>query len=345
MGMTSPMRAAFFSGRGKVEVSDLARPVAGPEEMLIEVHACGICGSDLHAYAGDAPLPRVCPGHEICGRVASDSPTGQPGMPVVVEPIFACGHCARCLGEEPNLCPALELIGGRRHGGFAEVVLAPARSVHPLPPDLDLDAAVLTEPLAVAVHGVGRMSPAAGSEVLVLGGGTIGLLTAFVLAQSGCEVTLAARYSHQRDRGLGVGAARVVGSERDAVLEAVRGHRAPDLVFETVGGQDGPLDLALEAVRAGGSIVTLGVFSRPLSLHPLRFLAKEATLTASLMYSRKGGRPDFATALTLLSEHRDQLASLITDRVPLERINEGFRLAGDKRAGAVKVSVDVAREP
>jgi len=343
MGMNGAMRAAFLAAIGKVAVGQIERPVAAPGEVLVEVHACGICGSDLHAYGGEAPLPRVCPGHEICGRIATDSPMGQPGAPVVLEPIFTCGHCASCVRGEPNLCPALELIGGRRHGGFAEVVVAPATSVHLLPPDLDLDAAVLTEPLAVAVHGVGRVSPAVGSAVLVIGGGTIGLLTAFVLARSGCEVTLAVRYPHQGSLGSRLGAARVVGSEREAVLEAVR-ERAPDVVFETVGGRAEPLDVALEAVRAGGSIVTLGVFSRPLSLHPLRFLAKEATLTAAMMYSRKGGGSDFATALSLLRDHRDQLASVITHRVPLDRIDEGFRIARDKRSGAVKVSVEVARE-
>jgi 2-desacetyl-2-hydroxyethyl bacteriochlorophyllide A dehydrogenase len=337
------MRAALLAAPGKVEVREIQRPLAARGEVLVDVHACGICGSDLHAYAGEAPLPRVCPGHEICGRVAVDSPTGQPGTPVVVEPIFACGRCASCVRGEPNLCPALELIGGRRHGGFADVVVAPATSVHFLPPALDLDTAVLAEPLAVAVHGVGRIAPPVGSAVLVVGGGTIGLLTVFVLARSGCEVTLAVRYPHQANLGLGLGAARVVGAERETVLEAVRG-RAPDVVFETVGGHAEPLDLALAAVRAGGSIVTLGVFSRPLSLHPLRFLAKEATLTAAMMYSRKGGRSDFATALSLLCDHREQLASVITHRVPLERIDEAFRIAGDKRSGAVKVSVDVARE-
>lgn len=335
------MRGAYLTKSRRIEVGTLPRPVATVAEALVEVHACGICGSDLHAYGGEAPFPAVCLGHEISGRIAPDSPSGQPGTPVVVEPIFACGRCARCAGGEPNLCGSLEVIGGRRHGGFADVVLAPATSVHPLPGGLDLDTAVLAEPLAVAVHGIGRVAVGPGCEALVVGGGTIGLLTVFVLARSGCEVTVSVRYPHQRDLAVRLGATHVVDSEPEALLAAVR-HRAPDVVFETVGGQAGPLDVALEAVRAGGVIVTLGVFSRPLSLHPLRFLAKEATLTASMMYSRKGGRSDFASALELLRDHREQLAAVITHRVPFARIDEGFRIAADKRSGAVKVSVDVA---
>lgn len=336
------MRAAFVTHEHKVELREVASPVAAPNEVVVDVHACGICGSDLHSYVGEGPVPRVCPGHEICGWVAAESPAGEPGTPVVVEPVFACGRCRHCAAGEPNLCRALEVIGIQRHGGFAERVVAPLTSVYVLPPGLDLDTAVLTEPLAVAVHGLGRVRVVAGSEVLVIGGGTIGLLTAFVLARAGSTVTVAARHAHQRDLARHLGAARVVGAERTSVLEAAREH-APSVVFETVGGRAETLDLALEAVDAGGSIVTLGVFSRPLALDPIRFLAKEATLTASMMYSRTRSGSDFATALELLREHGDRLAALVTHRVPLARIDEGFRLASDKRSGAVKVCVDVDR--
>lgn len=221
--------------------------------------------------------------------------------------------------------------------------MVPASSVHPLPLGIDLDTAVLAEPLAVAVHGVGRVAVGRGVEVLVLGGGTIGLLTTFVLAESGCVVTTAARHAHQRDMALSFGATRVVDAERESVLEATRG-ASPEIVFETVGGQAATLDLALEAVRARGSVVTLGVFSRPLALHPIRFLAKEATLVASMMYSRKGVRSDFAVALELLLQHGQRLGNLVTHHVPLDRIDEGFAIASDKRTGVVKVRVDVAQK-
>jgi 2-desacetyl-2-hydroxyethyl bacteriochlorophyllide A dehydrogenase len=271
--------------------------------------------------------------------VAPDSPLLEPGLPVVVEPIKACGACPRCRSGEPNLCPQLKILGTRLPGGFAEAVLAPRSSVYALPDGLDLDAAVLAEPLAVAVHAVGLAGIEPGSEILVLGGGSIGLLTAFVAARAGGIVTLSARHPHQADAGRVLGATRIVATDRDAVLEATR-DRQPDVVLETVGGDSSTVELALEAVRPGGAIVSVGLFTRPLTLHPLRFLAKEARVTASMMYSRKGDRPDFAAALAFLREEQGRLASLITHRVPLDAIGRGFAIAADKSSGALKVCVE-----
>jgi 2-desacetyl-2-hydroxyethyl bacteriochlorophyllide A dehydrogenase len=227
-------------------------------------------------------------------------------------------------------------------GGFAEAVIAPSSSVHRIPDDLDLDVAVLAEPLAVAVHGVGLADLERGRNVLVLGGGTIGLLTAFVAARAGCTVTIAVRHDHQRAAAMRVGAARVVNADRSSVL-AAREAGAPDVVFEAVGGRSDTVDLALSAVRAGGAIVTLGVFTAPITLHPLKFLAKEVRIVASMMYSRKTPVADFTAAIALLDANRRELATLITDRVPLEAIDRGFAAASDKRSGTIKVRVDVAQ--
>ena len=338
------MRAAFFTNpAGGFEIREVPRPVPDPDEVLVEVHACGICGSDLHFYTGGSPAPRVCPGHEICGRVAPGSTTMQPGLAVVVEPLRGCAACPRCRSGEPNLCPQLRIFGSRVPGGFADCVLAPVSSVYPLPEGLDLDAAVLTEPLAVAVHALGQVQLEQGDEVLVLGGGSIGVLTAFVATRAGCSVTVSVRHPHQGRAALLLGASRVVASDRDAILGSASG-RQPDVVFETIGGQAATLDLALEAVRSGGSIVILGLFTRPVTLHPLRLLAKEVRISSSMMYSRKGGCPDFVTALRLLRNDRERLATLITHHVPLESIDRGFAVAVDKRSGAVKVCVDVAQK-
>ncbi len=333
------MRSTRFTSDRGFDVRAVPRPDPGPGETLVDVHRCGICGSDLHFYAGAVAPPAVCPGHEICGRVAPGSRDVPVGTPVVVEPIRSCGRCARCRAGEPNLCAALEIVGSQLDGGFADAVLVPSSSVHPIPANVDLDTAVLAEPLAVAVHAVDLAAVAPGDAVLVLGGGIIGLLTAFASVGRGAAVVLSARHGHQARAAIALGA-DAIGADDGAVRVAVR-RRRPDIVLETVGGDATTVDVALRAVRRGGRIVTLGVFTRPLQLDAIRFLAKEVRLTASMMY-RRAPRSDFATALELLGDARARLAPLITHRVPLADIAGGFALAADKRSGAIKVAVDVA---
>jgi 2-desacetyl-2-hydroxyethyl bacteriochlorophyllide A dehydrogenase len=267
----------------------------------------------------------------------------QPGTPVVVEPLRSCGVCPRCRADEPNLCPRIEILGGRLPGGFAEAVVVPASSVHRVPADLDLGLAALVEPLAVGVHAVGLADRERGRRALVIGGGSIGLLTAFVAARTGFAVTIAVRYDHQRRAAERLGLTRVVDADRASVVAAATAE-APDVVFEAVGGRSDTLDLSLVAVRPGGAIVTLGVFTQPITLHPLRFLAKEVRLVGSMMYSRTPPRPDFVAAIDLLQRGRHELATLVTHCVPLAAIEEGFAIASDKRTGAIKVRVDVAQK-
>ena len=194
---------------------------------------------------------------------------------------------------------------------------------------------MLAEPVAVAIHAVRKVPIESGATVLVLGGGTIGLATAFLAARAGARVAVSARHEHQRQAALQLGASRVVASD-EAVL-AMTG-TSPSIVFETVGGRAATLPLALACVGPGGTIVTMGVFLRPVTLDPLAFLAKEARLVASMTYSRKE-RPDFTAALEILRDERRHFAPLITHAVPLAEIQRGFVLASDKRSGAIKVAV------
>jgi 2-desacetyl-2-hydroxyethyl bacteriochlorophyllide A dehydrogenase len=335
------MRAAFCTGARSIDIREVPLPQATPDTLVVRVHACGICGSDLHYYYGTAPPPAVCLGHEICGRVTATGGGLSAGEAVVVEPLVACGSCPRCRAGEPNLCSKLRILGAVEAGGFADAVLVPTSSVYRLPAGLDLDTAMLAEPLAVAIHAARLATIAVGDEVLVLGGGTIGLLAAFAAARSGARVTVSARYPHQRAMALALGAVATTETGRDAVLDATA-REPPDVVLESVGGTADTLDLALQAVQPGGRIVALGKFIRPITLHPLRFLMKEPRLVSSMMYSRSSPRPDFAIALALLSCERGLLARLITHRVALAQIANGFALAADKSSRAIKVAVTVA---
>ncbi len=332
------MNAAFCTGPGSIELRDVAPPEPGTGHVLVRVHACGICGSDLHYYVGAASPPVVCIGHEIAGRVATAGGGFAVGEPVVVEPLLSCGMCARCRGGEPNLCPALRILGNLEPGGLAELVDVPASALYRVPPNLDLGTAMLAEPLAVGIHAAHLGEVAAGDAVLVLGGGAIGLLATFAAATRGARVIVSARHPHQAEAARALGAIDVVGTSREEILARVE-RTPPDTVLETVGGTATTLDVALRAVRPGGRIVALGKFTRPITLPPLRFLTKEARLVSAMTYCRRGPRPDFETALALLVHERARLAALITHQVPLRDVARGFALAVDKTSGAIKVAV------
>jgi (R,R)-butanediol dehydrogenase/meso-butanediol dehydrogenase/diacetyl reductase len=332
------MHAAYCTGAGSIELRDVPSPEPGAGQVLVRVHACGICGSDLHYYAGAEPPPAVCLGHEIAGRVATAGGGFAVGEMVVVEPLLSCGACARCLAGEPNLCPALRILGSLAPGGLAELVAVPASALFRVPPDLDLDAAMLAEPLAVGIHAAHLGEVESGDRVLVLGAGAIGLLAAFAAGARGARVTVSARHPHQAEAARALGAIDIVGTTREEVL-ARCAQAPPDIVLETVGGTAATLDLALRAVRPGGRIVALGKFTRPITLPPLRFLMKEARLVSSMTYCRRAPRTDFAHALDLLARERTRLAALITRRVSLTEVARGFAVAADKASGTIKVAV------
>jgi 2-desacetyl-2-hydroxyethyl bacteriochlorophyllide A dehydrogenase len=334
------MRAAFCTGAGSIEVRTVDAPTATPTgtDTVVAVHACGICGSDLHYWAGNDPPPTVCLGHEICGRLITAAGALSVGTPVVVEPLVACGACPRCRAGEPNLCPRVRILGSMLAGGLADAVCVPADSVYPVPAGLDLDTAVLAEPLAVAVHAVRLAALGPSDEVLVLGAGSIGLLTAFVALQAGSRVAISARHPHQAAAAATLGIPTVIAADEPAVRAAARRSR-PDVILETVGGRARTLELALRVVRPGGRIVALGKFSAPITLDPIRFLMKEVQLISSMTYSRRKPEPDFVTALRILADAPRPLASLVTHRVPLADVARGFALAADKNQGAIKVAI------
>jgi len=334
------MRAAFCTGTGSIDLRSLEPPVPSDNEVLVAVHACGICGSDLHYYVGGDPPPAVCLGHEICGRLMTPTEAWPAGTPVVVEPLVPCGGCARCAAGEPNLCPRVQILGSMRHGGLADTVCVPRQTLYPVPDTLDLDVAVLAEPLAVAVHAVRLAAIGLGDEVMVLGAGSIGLLTAFVALKAGARVAISARHAPQRAAAAALGIPTVVESDDASVRAAARARR-PDVVLETVGGMADTLELGLRIVRSGGRIVALGKFNNPIKLDPLRFLMKEVSLVSSMTYNRKGPQADFTIALELLAADPEPLAALITHRVPLAEVDRAFTLAADKTSGSIKVAVQI----
>jgi len=339
------MRAALCTAPGTFELRQLPRPQVGPGQVLLQVRSCGICGSDLHWFQGQLPPPPVSPGHEIAGEVAAvDGGTGALGVGdrVVVEPLVVCGHCPACRVGDYQVCPAVKFLGVSRDGGFAEYVAVPREHLYPLPAELDFAAGALAEPAAVSVHGVRLGHVALGDRVLVLGAGTIGLFCVLAARAAGAaQVAITARYPHQAEMARRLGATHVFATtpEGDRERADFTSECPPDVVLETVGGSGESLNEAIRSVRPGGTVVVLGLFLSQPPCDALSLMLKEVRVVGSFTYGRAGRRSDFTLALELLSANASVVNDLVTHRFELARIGEAFKVAADKKRGAIKVTV------
>lgn len=344
------MSAALFGGPRSLELKEIDVPAVEPGGVLVRVSQCGVCGSDLHFYRGELPLPPgTCMGHEMSGEVAEVAPGVEdfrPGDRVCVEPLLVCGRCQYCRSGEYQLCRRRQLVGAPLQGGFARYVQVPAYCVYRLPEAVDLEAGSLIEPLAVAVHGLRLSGLSIGDRVLVLGAGTIGLMAVVAAREMGAaSVVASGRYGHQREAALALGAETAVEDSEEALraLSASGGGSAWDspfdLVVEAVGGHADTLSQAVSLGRFGGRVAVLGLFTQPITLNAMSVMLKETRLVGATTYGRAGTRSDFALALDIAARRAPALKGLITHRFPLERAAEAFETAVDKKTGSIKVSV------
>jgi L-iditol 2-dehydrogenase len=339
------MRTALCTEARTIEVRERPCPQPGADQVLVRVGSCGICGSDLDWFRGDFPPPPVCPGHEMAGEVVEVGNAARGvavGDRVVVEPLVTCGSCPACKVGDYQICDNVQVLGIAHDGGFADYVVAPAERVYPLPANLDFAMGGLAEPAAVCVHGVRLGNVGLGDRVLVLGAGSIGLFSVMAARAAGAaEVAVTARHAHQAEMARRMGATHVFPANPEgdrSRAQYVREH-PPDVVIETVGGHGRTLDEAILSVRAGGTVVLLGIFIAPPSCNALALVVREVRLVGSLTYGRRDRRSDFELALHMLSSNPAIARDLVTHRFELDRIQQAFETACDKKQGTIKVAV------
>jgi threonine dehydrogenase-like Zn-dependent dehydrogenase len=282
------MRAAVMSAPYEMGVADWETPRPGPGEVLVSVGAAGVCAGDMYIYVGKNPYasyPQVA-GHEIAGVVAE---TGEgveglgPGAPVVVEPFIGCGACYPCRIGKTNCCARLSIIGVHRAGGFAELVLAPAKNVHPIPPGLSLPFASFAEPVAIGVQACRRGEVAAGEYVLVIGCGPIGLALVEVAQARGARVVATDVMPSRLRTAASLGAETLPAGEGllPAVMEQTDGEGAPVVIEAT--GNTKAMEQTVDLVAAGGRIVILGLARQgdKVSFPALDWTRKEMTVLGS----------------------------------------------------------------
>jgi len=297
------MTAAVCSGDGQIEVERVPVPEPSPDEVLVEVAACGICGSDLHLVFDRYARPGAILGHEWSGTVASADRAGggwSPGDRVVFNPSPGCGTCRPCRRGRPSVCVSRTVADIREmRGAFAQYLTASTTNLARIPDELSLRQAALAEPTAIALHAVGLAGIEADDRVLVTGAGPVGLIITAVLAARGVsDITVSEPVAARRRRAEAVGAARTV-EPGDLGVPAAGSiaSGAYAAVFECSGRADAAAS-ALAQLDAAGTLVFVGTGPEPVPVNHNRMIVLELEALGAYNYDAAGFRP----ALQLL-EH------------------------------------------
>jgi L-iditol 2-dehydrogenase len=319
------MKALVLSEYKRLEIEDVPEPVPGAGDVLVEVAACGICGSDVHGYDGSTGrrIPPIVMGHEAAGVVAavgSGVSAYKRGDRVTFDSTVYCGVCDFCRRGEANLCDNRQVVGVscgefKRAGAFAEYVTVPERILYPLPDALKFAEAAMLEAVSVALHAV-RVSELKGGETaLVIGAGMIGLLVLQAARALGCSRVLIADVDATRLKlAEELGADRtLLASGEDLVREVMKetGGRGVDVVLEAV-GRDETVTGAIDCVRKGGTVTLVGNIATKVTLPLQKVVSRQIRLQGSC-----ASAGEYPEALELIASGRIKVAPLITAVAPL----------------------------
>ncbi|MGB1208908.1 MAG: zinc-dependent alcohol dehydrogenase, partial [Paracoccaceae bacterium] len=276
------INAAYYCGDKRFAVEQITAPAPKPGEVQIDIAYCGICGTDLHVYLGhmDARIGnhRVI-GHEMSGRVAAlgEGVSGfEVGQKIVVRPLDHCGDCPACDAGHQHICHNLKFLGLDTDGAFQQKWSVPAHTLHALPKDMPLDHAALVEPLAVATHDVRRAGLKPDEDVLVIGGGPIGMLVALAAKQTGANVMISEVNEHRLALAKELGFAVINPKSSDAVaaVNAATNGKGADVVFEVSGTQPG-VDLMTAAAATRGRICMVAIHASKPQIDLFQFFWRE----------------------------------------------------------------------
>ncbi len=342
------MAAAVYRSPGVVTVEERTVPRPGPDQLVVRVHSCGICGSDIHQLRdGWGFTPGAVAGHEWSGTVAAlgDDVTGwSVGELVVGGPGQRCGTCRRCLEGKPSQCESRNsMTGEQSDGAFAEYIVCRAAGVLRLPDGLSPRHAALAEPLSVALHGITRSGAAPGDRVMVFGAGPIGALSVAALQCMGIsDITVVEPHEGRRRLAADLGVTAIVDPEDLDVFppwEPERmSTRAVDVVLEC-SGHRAAIEAGFSQLARGGMLVMVGAGIDHPTFDINRMILNELTVTGSFVYDQGG----FERALELLASDGFPSELLIDPAdIPLAAIGDTLEaLAAGRIAGKVMVVPEV----
>ncbi|MCT9098107.1 2,3-butanediol dehydrogenase [Haloarchaeobius sp. HME9146] len=356
------MRVANYYGPGDVRVESVSEPDLGPDEVRIEIAACGICGTDLHEYEEGPDLTPeedtshpltgvslpVPLGHEFSGTVTAvgDEAEGVAvGDEVTANPAMVCGDCRYCAEGRHNLCESVANTGlSAKSGGFAESAVVPADNVVQLPDGVPVEYGALVEPFSVGVHATRRSGMQTGDSVAVFGAGPIGISIVQAATAAGAkEVFVSEPRAKRREIAEEVGARTTLDPTTteavDEITDATDG--GVDVAFEAVGIEP-TFKAAIEATKRGGQITAVGISDDDVGLTPNELVVVERTITGSNGYlSGPLADREFEMVTSFLESGEFDPEPMITARISLEDIvEEGFEKLLDPESEHVKILVE-----
>lgn len=329
------MRALVYTQPHEVQLQQRAMPSATTGEVVLQIEAVGICGSDLHAWHGHDPRrkPGLVLGHEFVGRIVeSQAPGFELGMRFTGNPLITCGTCEYCVQGRNNLCANRTMVGMTRPGAYAEYMSIPAASLVAMPQDLSSRSAALTEPAATAWHAVNLTlrtlaRPLHECRVLVIGGGAIGMLLALLLRHLGVARLTLAELNPLRREAVAAHAGCVALDPRTEPLS----ESSFDVVFDAVGAKATRVQ-ALAAIKPGGTIMHVGLQDWASEIDMRKLTLAEITLLGTYTYTTA----DLRATVDALARGVFGDLSWVEER-PLDEGQQAFLDLDQGRCAAAKV--------
>lgn len=342
------MKALLLTEYNHLEVEEVSRPTVAADELLIEVAACGICGSDVHGYDGSTGrrIPPIVMGHEAAGSVAAvggDVVNFAVGDRVTFDSTVFCGRCVFCRRGEVNLCDRREVIGVscaefRRPGAFAEYLVVPARVAYRLPDDLPFAQAAMLEAVSVALHGVAVSQMPVNASVLVIGAGMIGLLLVQATRAGGAARVLVSDVDETRlQMAREMGASQTflaTGAALTAEILAQTDGSGVDLVLEAVGREE-TIGTGIDCVRKGGTVTLVGNLSSQIALPLQKVVSRQIRLQGSC-----ASAGEYPEAMRLMASGAIRVAPLISAVAPLSEGPRWFERLHARESNLMKVVLD-----
>lgn len=339
------MKAMLLTEYQKLEIVDLPKPEISANDLLVQVKACGICGSDIHGWDGSTGRrkPPLVMGHEAAGIVTAVGANVKgfaEGDRVTFDSTVSCGHCFYCQRGSINLCENRQVLGVscdefRRNGAFAEYVVVPSRIAYQLPASLPFEHAALIEAVSIAVHAANRTPVSLGDTAVVVGSGMIGLLVVQTIRLSGCSRVIAvdledSKLELAKSFGADVG---LNPKHCDVVQEVMKltGGRGADVAIEVVGAS-ATVNTAIDCTRRGGSICLVGNLSPKVEMPLQKLVTRELSV-----YGSCASNGEIPQCIDLLSRKAIQVQPLITALAKLDEGPNWFKRLYDGEPGAMKV--------